>query len=165
MDGSQSGSRATSCLSTLDDVRRTLEETGRNPINHNSERASHARRGAGFLKPVLLRPRRLGFNSPSSVRNRCACGLPLPSRALLQRILLKLNTLYTIPDSRIGTPPLRKSQLFDPPSMQQPRETKVSFDAARLGVKSVLLIALSAELLLGRSPTRRENRQSRVHRA
>src|SRR6516162_9123611 len=33
--------------------------------------------------------------------------------------------------------------------MQQPRETKVSLDAARLGVNSVLLIALPGELLLG----------------
>src|SRR5215470_3273658 len=33
--------------------------------------------------------------------------------------------------------------------MQQPRKTKVSLDAARLGVNSVLLIALSGELLLG----------------
>src|SRR5262249_12630576 len=64
-------------------------------------------------------------------------------------ILLKLNTLYAIPGSRVGTASLCKGELFDPPSMQQPRETKVSFDAARLGVNSVLLIALSAELLLG----------------
>src|SRR5215475_3326529 len=69
--------------------------------------------------------------------------------ALLQRVLLKLNTLYTILGSRVGTPSLRKSELFDPPSMQQSRKTKVSFDAARLGVNSVLLIALAGEFLLG----------------
>src|SRR5260370_4801471 len=32
--------------------------------------------------------------------------------------------------------------------MQQPRETKVAFEAARLGIQSVLLVALSGELLL-----------------
>src|SRR5260370_14167939 len=32
--------------------------------------------------------------------------------------------------------------------MQQPRETKVAFEAARLGIQSILLVALSAELLL-----------------
>src|SRR5260370_41718246 len=32
--------------------------------------------------------------------------------------------------------------------MQQPRETKVAFEAARPGIQSILLVALSAELLL-----------------
>src|SRR5260370_35200141 len=32
--------------------------------------------------------------------------------------------------------------------MQQPRETKVAFEAARLGIQSVLLVALPGELLL-----------------
>src|SRR5262249_21852738 len=74
---------------------------------------------------------------------------PCLQLALLQRVLLKLNPLYTILGSGVGTPSLRKSELLDPPSMQQSREPKVSFDAARLGVNSVLLIALSGELLLG----------------
>src|SRR5262244_793650 len=72
-----------------------------------------------------------------------------PLSASLQWILLELDALDTITGSWVLTPSLRKSELFDPPSMQQSRETKVSLDAARLGVNSVLLIALAGELLLG----------------
>src|SRR5215470_10391882 len=50
---------------------------------------------------------------------------------LLQRIGLKLNTLYAVPGSRIRTPSFRKGELFGAPAMQQPREAEVSFDAAR----------------------------------
>jgi hypothetical protein len=69
--------------------------------------------------------------------------------ALLQWILLEFNTLYTIPASGIRTPSLGEGKLLDPPSMQQPGQTKVSLDAARLRVNSVLRIALAGELLLG----------------
>ena len=43
---------------------------------------------------------------------------------------------------------LRKGDVFHVPPMQQPRETKVAFEAARLGIQSVLLVALFGELLL-----------------
>src|ERR1700680_2785951 len=69
--------------------------------------------------------------------------------ALPQRIVLKQKTtLYVVYGSRIGTSSLRKGEIFHAPSMQQPREAKVSFDAARLVIKSVLLIALLGELFL-----------------
>src|ERR1700736_4224324 len=69
--------------------------------------------------------------------------------ALPQRIVLKQKTtLYVVYGSRIGTSSLRKGELFHAPSMQQPWEAKVSFDAARLVIKSVLLIALLGELFL-----------------
>src|ERR1700730_16681511 len=69
--------------------------------------------------------------------------------ALPQRIVLKQKTtLYVVYGSRIGTSSLRKGEIFHPPSMQQPREAKVSFDAARLVIESVFLIALLGELFL-----------------
>src|SRR5262249_42856283 len=68
---------------------------------------------------------------------------------LLQRIGFKLNTLYAVPGSRIHTSPLREGELFDPSSMEQPWEAKVSLDTARLGIESVRLVALPGEFLLG----------------
>src|SRR6266849_1816249 len=69
---------------------------------------------------------------------------------LLQRIGFKLNTLYAVPASGIRTSSLRKGKLFDAPSVQQPRQAKVSFDTARLVIDSVRLFVLPGELLLGR---------------
>src|SRR5712671_2222940 len=70
-------------------------------------------------------------------------------RALPQRIVLKQKTtLYVVDGSRIGTSSLREGELFDAPATQQPRKAKVSFDAARLVIKSVLLVALLGELFL-----------------
>src|SRR5262249_37197894 len=45
---------------------------------------------------------------------------------------------------------LRKGAVFHAPSAQEPRQAIVSFDAARLVINSVLLVALPGELLLGR---------------
>src|ERR1700678_2722715 len=71
--------------------------------------------------------------------------------ALLQRILLNgQHATDVVLGSRIGTSSLRKGALFHTPSMQQPRQAIVSFDAARLVINSVLLVALPGELLLGR---------------
>src|SRR5215831_13754350 len=56
------------------------------------------------------------------------------------------------------TASLRKGELFSTRSPHQSRETIVSFDTARLGIKPVLLIALPGELLLdgpGLRPHRR----------
>src|SRR5215471_18390649 len=56
------------------------------------------------------------------------------------------------------TASLRKGELFSTRSPHQSRETIVSFDAARLVIKPVLLIALPGELLLdgpGLGPHRR----------
>src|ERR1700730_6792581 len=79
--------------------------------------------------------------------------------ALPQRIVLKQNTsLYVVYGSGIGTSSLRKGELFHAPSMQQPRETKVSFDAARLVIDSVLHLALLGELFL-RGPRPRPHRR------
>src|SRR6202043_4012860 len=70
---------------------------------------------------------------------------------LLQRVLWNLSIYKgprVVPACGIITSSLRKGDVFHAPSMQQPRETKVAFEAARLGIQSVLLVALSAELLL-----------------
>src|SRR5271170_5432581 len=45
-------------------------------------------------------------------------------------------------------PPRRKGGVFHAPSVQQPWQTIIAFEAARLGINPVLLIALPAELLL-----------------
>src|SRR5258708_30216293 len=50
---------------------------------------------------------------------------------------------------RVGASALRKGKLFQARSPQQPRKTIVSFDAARFGIKSVLLVTQLDEVLLG----------------
>src|SRR5258708_19674974 len=59
---------------------------------------------------------------------------------------------YKSPDvvlgCRIRTSSLRKGKLFHAPPVQQPWQAIVSFDAARLIINSVLLVALLIELLL-----------------
>ncbi len=59
---------------------------------------------------------------------------------------------YKSPDvvlgCRIRTSSLRKGKLFHAPPVQQPWQAIVSFDAARLIINSVLLVALLSELLL-----------------
>src|SRR5689334_20044602 len=77
--------------------------------------------------------------------------LPAHSTHVLpQRIVLKQKAaFYVVDGSRIGTSSLRKGEFFHAPSMQQPGEAKVSFDAARLVVKPVLGVALLGELFLG----------------
>src|SRR6266446_1535620 len=72
--------------------------------------------------------------------------LQLPS---LQRIWIAVRDFYAVLGCRIRTSSLRKRELFEASSMQQPREAIVSFDAARLVINSVLLVALPDELLLG----------------
>src|SRR6266446_1293774 len=72
--------------------------------------------------------------------------LQLPS---LQRIWIAVRDFYAVLGCRIRTSSLRKGELFEASSMQQPREAIVSFDAARLVINSVLLVALPDELLLG----------------
>src|SRR6266702_7425736 len=72
--------------------------------------------------------------------------LRLPS---LQRIWIAVRDFYAVPACRIRTSSLRKGELFEASSMQQPREAIVSFDAARLIINSVRLVALPGELLLG----------------
>src|SRR6266852_6092893 len=70
---------------------------------------------------------------------------------LLQRVLenLGLCKIRRVVRGRgIGTASLRKGEVFDAPSMQQPWETIIAFEAARLGINSILLVALPAELLL-----------------
>src|SRR5215471_9433961 len=69
--------------------------------------------------------------------------------ASTQWILLKHKTTVRIVSGcGIRTSSFRKGKLLHPPSVQQPWETKVSFDAARLVIKSVFLVALLGELLL-----------------
>src|SRR5580704_2336786 len=73
--------------------------------------------------------------------------LPVP---LLQRVMLNgQHSTYVVLGSRIGTSSLGKGALFRAPSMQQPRQAVISFDAARLVIDSVLLVTLPGELLLG----------------
>src|SRR5205809_879274 len=66
-----------------------------------------------------------------------------------QRILLEQKATPDVVDAgRVRTTSFRKRGLFYAPSMQQPREAVVSFDAARLGIDSVIRVALPGELLL-----------------
>src|ERR1700686_1607113 len=74
-------------------------------------------------------------------------GGALPQR---EQIIIRYETgLHGIPSCRIGTSSLHKGALFHAPSMNYPRETIVSLNAARLVIKSVILVALPGELLLG----------------
>src|SRR6202140_1797760 len=70
---------------------------------------------------------------------------------LLQRVLqdLGLCKIRRVVRGRgIGTASLRKRKVFDPPSVEQTGKALIAFDAARLGVESVLFVTLSGEFLL-----------------
>src|SRR5713101_4491058 len=68
---------------------------------------------------------------------------------LLQRIPFNAHKIRGgVFCGRIRTSALRKGELFHPRSTHLPRKTIVSFDAARLVVDSVFLVALLGELLL-----------------
>src|SRR5262249_17864287 len=80
---------------------------------------------------------------------------------LPQRILLKNETAraaYAVPGGRIWTSAPRKRDLFHASSVQQPRQTIVSFNTARLAIKSVVLLALPGELLFHRPRPRPHGR-------
>src|SRR5215467_1705334 len=65
-----------------------------------------------------------------------------------QRIVLKaINSCGTVFCRWVRTTSLRKGKFFHARSTQQPRVAIVSFDAARLVIKSIVLIALLRELL------------------
>src|SRR5260370_41976630 len=78
---------------------------------------------------------------------------------LLQRIFFDADKICgAVLCRRVRTSSLRKSELFRTRSPHQSRQAIVSFDAAGLVIKSVLLIALLGELLAdspGLSPHRR----------
>src|SRR5437667_9379260 len=81
--------------------------------------------------------------------------------SLLQRVLQNLGLCKirrVVRGRRIGTASLRKGGVFHAPSMQQPRQTIVALNAARLGIESVLLLALPGELLLDGPMTRPQGR-------
>src|SRR5882672_5576383 len=68
---------------------------------------------------------------------------------LLQRIIFDAHKVRGVVFCRrVRTSTLRKGEFFHARSPHQPREAIVSFDAARLVVKSVLRVALFGELLL-----------------
>src|SRR5262245_58336529 len=66
---------------------------------------------------------------------------PIPTARLLQRIGFALVSRRTAYGSRINAESLRKLKVLHPVSVKQPWKTKVSFDAARLGIDSVFLVA------------------------
>jgi hypothetical protein len=68
----------------------------------------------------------------------------------VQRISSKNKTTrsYVVPSCRIRTTSLDKGALFHEPSMQHPGQAHVSFDAARLAIDPVPLVALPRKLLL-----------------
>src|ERR1700720_4707801 len=73
-----------------------------------------------------------------------------PRLMLLQRIIFNTHKIRgAVFCCRVEASTLRKGELFHARSAHQPRETIVSLDAARLVIKSVLLVALPGELLLG----------------
>src|SRR5215471_1051779 len=63
-----------------------------------------------------------------------------------------------VPGCWIGTFSLRKRKLFRATAPQYPRQAIVSFDAARLVIKSVRLVTLPDELLLDRPRPRPHRR-------
>src|ERR1700681_2767139 len=68
---------------------------------------------------------------------------------LLQRIFFDAHKIRrAVLCRRVGAATLRKGELFHARSPHQPRQAIVSFDAARLVIKSVVLVALPGELLL-----------------
>jgi hypothetical protein len=74
-------------------------------------------------------------------------GGALPQR---EQIIIRYETrLHGIPGCRIRTSSLHKGAVFHAPSMNYPWETIVSLNAARLVIKSVILVVLPGELLLG----------------
>src|SRR5262249_44597006 len=83
----------------------------------------------------------------------------LPRFTLLQRIFFNTHKIRGVVFCcRVRTSTLRIGELFRARSPHQPREAIISFDAARLVIKPVLLIALPGELLLdgpGLRPHRR----------
>src|SRR5258708_5598398 len=65
---------------------------------------------------------------------------------LLQRVLQnhgRCKIRRVVGGRGIGTATLRKRKIFDPPSVEQTRKALIAFDAARLGVESVLFVTLS----------------------
>src|ERR1700739_1498171 len=70
--------------------------------------------------------------------------------ALLQRILFHAHKIRGgVFCCRVRTASLRKGAIFHARSQQQGWEGIVSFDAARLVIRFVLLVALFGELLFG----------------
>src|SRR6516225_385998 len=67
----------------------------------------------------------------------------------LQRIRLGIVDVDRAYGARIDPSSLREGEVFHAVPMKQPRQTEVSFDAARLGIDPVLLVVLPGELLLG----------------
>src|SRR5215470_18134834 len=73
------------------------------------------------------------------------------SPLLLQRVLQRLGrskVRRVVHGRGIRTTSLRKRKVFHPPSMEQTGKALIAFDAARLGVESILLVTLSREFLL-----------------
>jgi hypothetical protein len=71
-------------------------------------------------------------------------------RKRVQRISSKNKTTrsYVVPSCRIRTTSLDRGAFFHAPSMQHPGQAHVSFDAARLVIDPVPLVALPRKLLL-----------------
>src|SRR6267142_1106840 len=69
--------------------------------------------------------------------------------ALLQRIAFTLIDRDGADRSWINTQSFRKGVFAHSVSLQQPWETVVSFDAARLGIYSVFFVVLQSEFLFG----------------
>ena len=70
---------------------------------------------------------------------------------LLQRVLQnhgRCKIRRVVRGRGIGTATLRKRKIFYSPSVEQTGKALIAFDAARLGVESVVFVTLSGELLL-----------------
>jgi hypothetical protein len=68
---------------------------------------------------------------------------------LLLKRIAPISSWAMVPGCRIGSFSLRKGKVFRAASTQYPGEAKVSFNAARLVIDSVLVLVLLDELLLG----------------
>src|SRR4051794_16267279 len=67
----------------------------------------------------------------------------------LQRVRIAVGNLDAVLRSRIRSATLCHRQFFDATAPQQPRQSEVAFDAARLVIDSVLFVALLDKILLG----------------
>src|SRR5260370_23992121 len=130
-----------------------FSETGTNPSAPLSEKEltelRSDRDGKNPVRAMICAAGGCGSYGPKSALEHLLI-LQLFCRVLPQRIVSNgLHITHVVDGSRIGPSSLGKGALFHAPTPQQPRQAEVSFDAARLVINSVLLVALLRELLLG----------------
>src|SRR5215467_25280 len=100
--------------------------------------------GIGRAFPCRIRLNRRGSSGVARKE-------PYMNPLLLQWVLQSLGRckIRRVVHARgIRAAPLGKRKVFDPPSMEQTGKALIAFDAARLGVESILCVTLPGEFLL-----------------